>query len=68
MIAARLTTPERVLLFCVTSGTGWHRLGIKPPTVQLAIFHRLVEQEVGQLVVTDLGRAVLDALLESGTG
>lgn len=65
-IAAQLTPAQRVLLFCVASGTDWRKFGIQSPTVQLAIIKNLVErpEHQSELVVTDHGRAVLDALLK----
>jgi hypothetical protein len=65
-IATRLTLPQRVLLFCVASGTDWRKFGIQNPTVQLTILHGLVERENEQLVLTNQGRAILGVLIERG--
>ena len=68
-IAAELTPPQRVLLFCVASGTDWGRFGIQSATVQLAILRDFVERDPTdetRLVVTGRGRAVLAALLARG--
>ena len=57
-IAAELTPPKRVLLFCVASGTDWGRFGIQSATVQLAILRDLVERDPTDethLVVTHQG-------------
>jgi hypothetical protein len=42
-IAAALSVPERVLLFCLASGTDWLKAGVSPVTVQ----HMLVRNLVG---------------------
>ena len=34
MIAAELTVPERVLLFCLASGTNWVKAGVTHATAQ----------------------------------
>src|ERR1700730_4891140 len=40
--ADALTVPERVLLFCVASGTDWQRAGITGETVTLLVVKGLV--------------------------
>jgi hypothetical protein len=64
-IAAILTVPQRVLLFCVASGTDHRKAGITPATVQLCVVRDLIERREApaRLVLTDKGRAVLAALL-----
>jgi hypothetical protein len=64
-IAAGLTVPERMLLFCLASGTDWQRAGIAALTAQQMMIRGLVEREggAGAYVLTDEGRAVLAALL-----
>ena len=63
-IAAGLTAPERVLLFCLASGTQYARIGITHATVQQMIVRNCVERDAaGRLTVTDHGLAVLAALL-----
>ena len=66
-IAAALTVPQRLLLFCVASGTDYRRAGITPATVQLCVIRELIERKESpaRLVLTDKGRAVLAALLEA---
>jgi hypothetical protein len=63
-IAAGLTPPERVLLFCLASGTPYGRIGIMHATVQQMIVRGFVERDAaGRLTLTDHGLAVLAALL-----
>jgi len=63
-IAARLSVWERVLLFCVASDTDWQRAGVPSETVSTMVVKGLVMRDaVGQLVVTDRGRAVFQALI-----
>lgn len=62
-IATQLSPPQRVLLFCVASGTDWRRFGIQTPTVQLTILQRLLEGRPEHLVLTDRGEAVFDQLI-----
>jgi hypothetical protein len=63
-IAANLTPAERVLLFCLASGTQYARIGITHATVQQMIVRNCVERDAaGRLTVTDHGLAVLAALL-----
>ena len=65
-IAAALTVPERVLLFCLASGTDWRRAGVTHSTAQQMLVRGLVDREgtADSYVLTDQGRAVLAALLE----
>jgi hypothetical protein len=68
-IAAVLTVPQRVLLFCVASGTDYRKAGItSAATVQLAIMRNLVKRDeaTSRLVLTDKGRAVFAALVTNG--
>lgn len=62
-IASQLSPPQRVLLFCVASGTDWGRFGIQNPTVQLTVLQRLLEWRLENLALTDRGEAVLDELI-----
>lgn len=62
-IAAELSSPQRVLLFCVASGTDWQRFGIQNPTVQLTVLQRLLEWRLENLALTDRGEAVLNELI-----
>jgi hypothetical protein len=67
-IAAALTVPERLLLFCLASNTDWQKVpGLTHATAQRLIARGLIERErTGtSLVLTKEGRAVLAALLEA---
>jgi hypothetical protein len=64
-IAVGLSTPERVLLFCVASGTEWAQAGVTGATATAMLVRGLVERDaLGRLQLTSEGRAVLDALLQ----
>jgi hypothetical protein len=63
-IAANLTAPERVLLFCLASGTQYALIGITHATVLQMIVRSFVERDAaGRLTLTDRGRAVPEALI-----
>ena len=63
-IAAELSVSERVLLFCVASGTEWARAGVTGATATAMVVKGLIERNSGdELALTKDGRAVLDALL-----
>jgi hypothetical protein len=64
-IAAGLTVPERVLLFCLASGTDWQRAGVTHAAAQHMMIRGLVEREglCRELPAHDQGRATLAALL-----
>jgi hypothetical protein len=63
-VAADLSVPERVLLFCVASGTDWARAGVTGATATAMMVRGLIERNsADQLALTKDGRAVLDALL-----
>jgi hypothetical protein len=60
-----LTIPERILLFCIASGTDWERAGITGSTVTNMIVRGLIRRDpAGRLWLTKDGRAALDALLD----
>jgi hypothetical protein len=62
--APALNIPERILLFCVASGTEWERAGIAGATVTTMVVRGLIERDTSnRLTLTDQGRAALDALL-----
>jgi hypothetical protein len=64
-VAASLTVPERLLLFCIASDTNWQKAGISGETVTVLGVKRLVERDpAGHLSLTSQGRAALGALLE----
>jgi hypothetical protein len=59
-----LTTRQRILLFCIASGTNWQRAGITSEVVTALIVRGLlIRDERGHLALTDNGRAALRALL-----
>jgi hypothetical protein len=63
-VAEGLSVPERVMLFCVGSGTEWEKAGVTHATAQHMMIRGLIErQAAGSFVLTDHGRAVLEALL-----
>jgi hypothetical protein len=64
-IAARLNVEERVLLFCIASGTNWSRAGISSATARTMIVKDLVghDRKGMRLMLTRRGRAVLQVLL-----
>jgi hypothetical protein len=65
--ADALTVPERILLFCVASGTDWQRAGITGETVTLLVVKGLVDRDaLARLTLTEKGRAALTALLQDG--
>jgi len=62
--AAGLRVNERVLLFCIASGTDHHRAGITHEIATSAMVKGLIERDSGgMLALTDQGRTVLRALL-----
>jgi hypothetical protein len=64
-IAAGLAVPERVLLFCLASGTDWQKAGVTHATAQQMMIRGLIDREGARaFVLNDQGRAVLKALLE----
>jgi hypothetical protein len=63
-IAAELTVPARVLLFCLASDTNWVKAGVTHATAQHLLVRNLVERNhATDFVLTDQGRSVLDALI-----
>jgi hypothetical protein len=63
-IAAELTVPERVLLFCLASDTNWVKSGVSHSTAQHLLVRNLVERDhATDFALTDQGRAVPDELL-----
>jgi hypothetical protein len=63
-IAAELSVSERVLRFCVASGTEWARAGVTGATATAMAVKGLIERNSGDdLTLTKDGHAVLDALL-----
>ena len=64
-IAAQLTVSERVLLFCVGSGTDWVKAGVTHARTRIMVMKNLLEDDSAtmRLVLTEQGCAVLTALL-----
>jgi hypothetical protein len=63
-IAAQLHAPERVLLFCLVSGTEWAQAGVTGATVTMMLVRGLVERESnGGLKMTPKGREVFKVLI-----
>ena len=63
-VGPALTIAERILLFCVASGTEWERAGITGANITAMVVRGLIERDTGnRLTLTDQGRAALDALL-----
>jgi hypothetical protein len=63
-IADGLTVRERVLLFCIASDTNWQKAGVTRAIAQPMMIRGLIDQRAaGSFVLTDQGRAVLEALM-----
>ena len=64
-VADELTAAERVLLFCLASGTDWAEAGVTHASVRHLRVRNLVDRDPAsnRFVLTELGRAVLSALL-----
>jgi hypothetical protein len=64
-IAAELDAPERIVLFCIASGTSLAKVTGNTVTARSRLVVRgLIERDGSRFVVTDQGRAVLAALVE----
>jgi hypothetical protein len=65
-IATDLTVPERLLLFCIDSGTDWQKVSrVTGATVTAMVLKDLVERNaVGRLTLTGEGRATVAVLLK----
>jgi hypothetical protein len=62
-----LNIPERLLLFCVASGTDWEHAGITGATVTAMVVRGMIARDAGGgLTLTPQGRAAFDALLAKG--
>ncbi len=66
-IAAALTVPERVLLFCLASDTDWIKAGVTQATAQHMLVRNLIEraQGAGRFKLSEQGRVALGALLRT---
>jgi hypothetical protein len=62
-IAAQLTVPERVLLFCLASNTDWSKVTTHAATRHLLVRNLIDREHAGSYRLTEQGRAVLDALV-----
>ena len=64
---ASLSVQERVLLFCLASGTDWERAGVTHATAQQVLVRGLIDRAStgSRFKLTPLGRDVLGALLKS---
>jgi hypothetical protein len=66
-IAAELTVPERLLLFCLASDMDWQAAGITHATAQYMMVRGPIERRAAaRYALTDQGRAVLAVMLEGG--
>jgi hypothetical protein len=65
-IASALQAPERIMLFCVGSGTDWHVAGVTDAMTRHLLFRGLItpDQSAGRFRLTPLGRDVLAELLK----
>ena len=65
-IAADLTVPKGLLLFCLATGTDRQAAGVTHATAQRMMVRGLIERERGttSYQLTNQGRAVLAALLK----
>jgi len=67
VIAEDLSVPERIMLFCILFAKEWERAAVAPSlTRQLFVRGLIGRQGATSYTLTDRGRAVLAALLESG--
>jgi hypothetical protein len=56
--AADLTVPERVLLFCVASGTDWQKAGVTGATITAMVVKGLIDRDAaGRIALTKQGRS-----------
>jgi hypothetical protein len=63
-IAANLSVPERVLLFCIASNTDWMKAGVTPATAQEMVTLGLIGcNHTGSYRLSCQGRAVFAVLL-----
>jgi hypothetical protein len=66
VIAADLPVSERVMLFCLGSGTDWVRAGVRQATAEQVLVRGLIDRAStrARFKLTPLGRDVLAALLK----
>jgi hypothetical protein len=65
-ISSDLRVPERMMLFCLASGTDWERAGVTHATAQQLLVRGLIDRAAtsARFKLTPLGRDVLAALLK----
>jgi hypothetical protein len=65
-IASDLRVPERMMLFCIASGTDWERAGVTHATPQHLLLRGLIDRAStpARFKLTPLGRDVLAALIK----
>jgi hypothetical protein len=70
MFAEGLSVPERVLLVCIASSIDWQKVaGLTHTIARRLMIRGLIERQgAGSYVLTDQGRAVLEALMMRATG
>jgi hypothetical protein len=63
VIASDLRVPERIVLFCLASGTDWERAYVTHATAQHLLVRGLIDRDPGpaRFKLTPLGRDVLAA-------
>jgi len=63
VIGDDLRIPERLMLFCLASGTEWERAGVTHATAQQMLVRGLIDREgaAGRFRLTPLGRSVFAA-------
>jgi len=65
-VAAELLVQERVLLFCVATGTDWQKADVAGDTTTVMVVKGLIDRDTaGRLTLTNAGRQVLRALLKN---
>jgi hypothetical protein len=53
-VRTELSIPERILLFCVASGTEWESAGVTGATVTVLVVGGMIERDAdGRLVLVD---------------
>jgi hypothetical protein len=69
-LAEGLSVPERILLFCIATGTNWETYAeVTRATVAATLLKGLVERDgVGRLTLSGEGRAVAGVLFKNGLG
>jgi predicted transcriptional regulator len=65
MITEGLSVPERIMLFCIASATDWQKAaGLTHTVARRLMIRGLIDRQAADTyVLTDQGRAVLEALM-----